>query len=358
MKKKLLFILFSILYLHGFSQVVYEKSSDIETIDGQKFYIHTVEKKQTVYSISKLYAVSINDIYTFNPKAKTDFLIGIKLKIPIHSGEEVVQKNPQPVTEERKVRPSENKKATNADFIKGKELLESKNYDEAISSFSKAIETGQSPQSYYYRGRIYFIKEKFQDAADDFSSYLKSFPTDGNAYNDCGSAKLKLNDLDGALENYTKAASLNPSIDFIFDNLGTIKKLKGDTAGALKAFSKAIELKADNYVAYNNRGSLKFAQKDYTGAGDDFSEAIKINPQYSIAYNNRGNTRIKTNDYAGAIADLDKAIELNPSYGNAFLNRGIANEKLNNSDKACQDWSKALSLGIDIAEKYISKQCK
>jgi LysM repeat protein/ABC-type branched-subunit amino acid transport system substrate-binding protein len=60
------------------------KSTNIQTIDGKKYYIHKIEKSQSLYSISKLYSASLDEIYKANPELKT---IGAKvnqdIKIPV-----------------------------------------------------------------------------------------------------------------------------------------------------------------------------------------------------------------------------------------------------------------------------------
>ena len=58
------------------------KSTTTQTIDGKKFYIHSIEKKQSLYSIAKLYSVSLDDIYKYNPEAKSSVKTGQELKIP------------------------------------------------------------------------------------------------------------------------------------------------------------------------------------------------------------------------------------------------------------------------------------
>ncbi len=46
-----------------------KKSTQTEVIDGKKYYIHTVEKGQTLYAIAKIYEVDKNDIILENPEA-------------------------------------------------------------------------------------------------------------------------------------------------------------------------------------------------------------------------------------------------------------------------------------------------
>jgi LysM repeat protein len=48
-----------------------------------KYYIHAIEKKQSLYSISKLYNVTLDDIYAINPEAKNGTRAGQEIKIPV-----------------------------------------------------------------------------------------------------------------------------------------------------------------------------------------------------------------------------------------------------------------------------------
>jgi len=50
------------------------------------FFLHTVERGQTVYSISVMYNVSVEDIYKLNPASRVVIRIGDTLKIPQESG--------------------------------------------------------------------------------------------------------------------------------------------------------------------------------------------------------------------------------------------------------------------------------
>lgn len=58
------------------------KSSDVQTISGKKFYIHKIEKSQSLYAISKLYQISLEEIYTHNPEVKSGAKAGQAIKIP------------------------------------------------------------------------------------------------------------------------------------------------------------------------------------------------------------------------------------------------------------------------------------
>lgn len=85
--KQMLVFLFSVfLSLAAFSQTVeIEKSTRIEKHNGKEYYIHTVVKGQTLYSISKAYNVLISEIIFENPAAIDGIKPNMELKISVAS---------------------------------------------------------------------------------------------------------------------------------------------------------------------------------------------------------------------------------------------------------------------------------
>ncbi len=59
-----------------------KKSNRIETSNGKKYYIHTVEAGQTLFSIAKAYSLEVSDIVLENAEAKDGIKPGQDLKIP------------------------------------------------------------------------------------------------------------------------------------------------------------------------------------------------------------------------------------------------------------------------------------
>jgi LysM repeat protein len=83
-----------------------ETSSEQIRIGGQLYYIHLVLKKQTLYSISRHYGVSLDELKKHNPQLVEGLKEGDRLKIPAKK-EHVPTRTPPPVqhTEERKSTP-------------------------------------------------------------------------------------------------------------------------------------------------------------------------------------------------------------------------------------------------------------
>ena len=65
------------------AQVKVVKSTETEAIEGKRYYLHTVEQGQTLYSISKVYDLTIDEIYFENPEAREGLQVDMVLKIPM-----------------------------------------------------------------------------------------------------------------------------------------------------------------------------------------------------------------------------------------------------------------------------------
>ena len=63
-----------------------------QTIDGKEFYQYPVEKGNTLYSISKKFAIDLNELVSLNPEAEKGLKVGDILNIPKESDSTVVAK--------------------------------------------------------------------------------------------------------------------------------------------------------------------------------------------------------------------------------------------------------------------------
>ncbi len=62
-----------------------EKSDIIENFDGKSYYMHTIVQGNTLYSLSKVYGIPIEEIKYENPGLTNDLKIGQSIRIPIVS---------------------------------------------------------------------------------------------------------------------------------------------------------------------------------------------------------------------------------------------------------------------------------
>jgi tetratricopeptide (TPR) repeat protein len=198
----------------------------------------------------------------------------------------------------------------------------------------------------------------FRGALEDYDRAISLNPSFAVAYTSRGLLKHeKLNDVSGALADYDRAISLNPNSALTYYNRGVLKAKLNDVSGALSDYDRAISLNPNSAIAYNNRGLLKDEKlNDLPGALADYDRAISLNPNSAIAYNNRGNLKTKLNDLPGALLDYDRAISLNPNSANAYYNRGtLKHGKLNDLPGALADYNRAISLNPNFALAYYNR---
>ncbi|MEN8225434.1 MAG: LysM peptidoglycan-binding domain-containing protein [Bacteroidota bacterium] len=67
-----------------------EKSDHLERIDGKIYYLHTIKQGQTLYSLSKVYGLPVDELVYENPDAKGGLAIGQVLNIPFESRDEKI----------------------------------------------------------------------------------------------------------------------------------------------------------------------------------------------------------------------------------------------------------------------------
>ena len=73
-----------------------KKSKKTEIIDGKKYYLHTVEKGQTLFGIARAYGLTVNDVQVENPDALNGIKPGMVLKIPAQKPLPPVNTTPKP----------------------------------------------------------------------------------------------------------------------------------------------------------------------------------------------------------------------------------------------------------------------
>jgi tetratricopeptide (TPR) repeat protein len=167
---------------------------------------------------------------------------------------------------------------TSKDYTqKGRELIDKRDYMEAILNLNKAIELDTKNASAYFLRAT--LKEKFED-------------------------------LHGAMKDYNSAIESNPKSAETFFARGNVKMRLQDYYGAIEDFSAAISVNENFVEAYFSRGKAKQLLLAYEDAINDVTKIIQINPKSVDAYYMRGILRIDFGDMKNGCLDLSKAGEL------------------------------------------------
>jgi tetratricopeptide (TPR) repeat protein len=252
-------------------------------------------------------------------------------------------------------------------YQKGKILSGLKKYQDAISSFEKAIEL--KPDFYpAWDSRCWAYREiKDNEAALKCLNIIveKINPNSFMAWHSKADVLDELGRIEEAIVANSRSVEIRPNAHG-YNNLGVRRTKVGDIKGSIKDFTKAIEINPSFAVAYGNRGNSWSLEGDCKKAINDYNEALRINPENQtnrmLSYHGRGSCLAKQGDKKQAIEDLNKAglaagitgnydlaisalskvLELEPTDFGAYLNRGTAYDYSGNYQKAIEDYNLAL----------------
>jgi tetratricopeptide (TPR) repeat protein len=113
---------------------------------------------------------------------------------------------------------------------------------------------------------------------------------------------------------------------------------------AIDDFTRAIELEPDETVLYGLRGNTRMRARDYDGAVKDYSEAILRRPEEGVTHALRGNAHRLAGDHDAALRDFDAAIARQPNLLEAYLNRGSTYRAMERYDQALADFERATAI--------------
>ena len=100
-----------------------------------------------------------------------------------------------------------------------------------------------------------------------------------------------------------------------YNSRGLARLKKQEFDRAIEDYSAAIQKDPEYASPYNNRGVAYEKKREYDRAIADFGAALKIDPQNANALANRASVHEKTGKLKDALNDLNKAIELQPGIG-------------------------------------------
>ena len=143
--------------------------------------------------------------------------------------------------------------------------------------------------------------------------------------------------------------------NFLAYNLRASARKMNDVAGAIEDYTKSVALYPGNPRAFNNRGNIYSAEGKYREALADYNAALRFDSTLTEAFNNRGAIKAIFGDFEGALADINKAITLKPEAKDAYRNRGLVRLQLHEVNLARDDWRTAAALGDELSAKLLDR---
>lgn len=128
----------------------------------------------------------------------------------------------------------------------------------------------------YDDGVRFYRQGYYASARDAFDAAIGRHPDVAAAWNNRGVARVRLGDLDGAVQDYTHALALAPNDAEIVFNRGNAYAAAGNLPAAVTDFTTATTMRPGYAEAFFNRGAVRAAAGDYAGALADWQWAVDI----------------------------------------------------------------------------------
>jgi len=226
---------------------------------------------------------------------------------------------------------------------KGNKFFSSKNYNDAISWYTKAIQLDPTDSAFYSnRAAAYMAVNKFEEALKDSESCIKAKPDWVKGHYRKGLALMSLNRNGEAVRSFEKGLQVDPANADIKGKMGEAKdkarfevKRVDENGNALSASQIA-----------KGEGNVLFSQAKYDKAIDAYTRALNLTEnaeERAVLFSNRALSHAQLQDHDAVVADCTSSIDLNPT-AKVLIRRALGYEMLEKYAKALADMKHALQL--------------
>jgi len=163
-----------------------------------------------------------------------------------------------------------------------------------------------------------------------------------------------------SIEILDEAIEINafPQLTSILHFYRAVSKVKiNQYEAAIEDYSKAILFNPKKSKYIYHRGLAYFQLSQYELAKKDFQTTLVMDGGNADIYVKLAFLKQQENDLKGAIQDYTKAIEFNPKFSAPYYYRGLIYLQVLLHDKACLDLKKAADLGHSLALRQYDKYC-
>jgi tetratricopeptide (TPR) repeat protein len=197
-------------------------------------------------------------------------------------------------------------KAAYKAYVHGQKALAIQLYSTAIS---KGLNTKQTAIAYSGRGALYEQTGNLQKAIDDLTKAISLDQGFEAAYYNRGVAYQDAGLLDKAILDFTEALSLDQKDSAVYQHRAHVYERLGENKAALADLTEMITLRPSEHGLYNERGLFYFKHDDYEHAIKDYDKEIELSPTFAYAYYMRASSEFSLGLFAKADEDFRLAFE-------------------------------------------------
>ncbi len=172
-------------------------------------------------------------------------------------------------------------------FYLAKLCIISSDFDEAQKYIEEALKKAQNPNYYLELGKIYYYRENYPLALENFEHALDldlTFFHEAQLYNYLGLCYYKEGQLDKAVYNFERAVNLDNSRPIFYYNLYLAYNSQNKNESAQKTLKKALSIKPATSADYIELSNIYYDMKNPATALMKLDEGIEKYPQDRILY--------------------------------------------------------------------------
>jgi len=240
-------------------------------------------------------------------------------------------------------------------FDKGKAELQAGRVGDADASFTRDLELGPSPISFYNRHLARKALGDRDGALADLDRAIEGLPDEVALRVARSTLRASAGDGEGALADAEAAVELDPTDVTLHERCGRLALAIGQHQRAADAYGVArrIAIEAGELpdVEHLAGEALALGQLGrHAEALASLDHALAIAPDDPTLHCNRGWLLHVAGRDVEALADLDRAIALDPGYAKALQNRATIHTARGDRNRALADYRRLDELGHDVRE--------
>lgn len=172
----------------------------------------------------------------------------------------------------------------------------------------------RSPESYLDEGNVYFNVGQFRLAVDRYTKALELNPSMASAYYNRANAYARMGEYDAALADYNRALELSPNDPDVLNNRGMLFLFRHDPRAALADFDAALAIDPGDTTILVNRGLARLQLGAAEEALTDFERARELDPRDAAAHYGAAQALALLGRREAALERLRRAFELDPNF--------------------------------------------
>jgi len=220
----------------------------------------------------------------------------------------------------------------------------------AIELLDQAIELKEDyADAYLERGKrkvdienVDEIRVNYNDALDDYNTYISMRPKNAVAYEARGYANYKLGEKDQALKDFNQAIRLDAKFAEAYIGRAWLKRMQDDYEGAHKDLEKAVQVNPELPEAHFYFGHFLYEYGEYEKAIPRFDKVLKLEPKNIRALGLRAACKMFAGRFAEAVTDYNLEQALDSAEFFSYFDRGQCYQSLGKHREAIADFTALL----------------